>query len=168
MEQARSEQSRLAARLRTLYARQSSLETTCRRAQAYYQQTGDRSLMSQAEQELSNVAREIREAEMAYQRLENSLQQMAKSWKDKDYRNNSKLWKQGQELDADTRGLRYSAAAGYNPEGLLRALVKLRKANIEQFGNWALGADGQGTHPPLSTRIQIAEKVLADWRRSGR
>lgn len=168
MESLRSEQARVASALRTLYARQSSLQSSYQRAQAYYQQTGDSSMMAEVQTELSRVASEIRNLESRYARIESELQRMAKSWKDKDFRNKSKLWNQGEELDADNRGLRYASSAGYKPEGLLSALIKLKKKNIEKFGWWALGADGSGSHPPLTTRIKIAEKVLTDWRRSGR
>lgn len=168
MERLRAEQSSVASKLRALYARQDSLQSSYRKAQAYYQQTGDSSLMAEVQQEMSSLNRQIRELENRYTRLENELQRMAKSWKDKDYRNNSKLWNQGDELDADTRGLRYATAAGYKPEGLLMALLKLRKARVEKFGWSALAGEGSGSHPPVSTRIQIADKVLTDWKRSGR
>lgn len=168
MGQARAQQAALQSKLRTLLSRRASLESAYRRAQAYYQQTGDSSLLNDAQQDLEAVTRQINDLQTQIARLETALQQMAKSWKDKDYRNNSKLWNQGDELDADMRGIRYAAAAGYNPEGLLTTLIKMRKANIDRFGYWNLGVDGQGDHPSVTTRIQIVEKVLTDWRRGGR
>ncbi len=168
MEQLRAEQERLAAQLESLYARLNELQDLYRRAQAYYQQTGDISYVSQAQTEISRVSNQIRQLEGRYRAIESQVQSMAKSWKDKDFRNESQLWNHGDELDADVRGLRYATLAGYNPTGMLSALVKMKRANVEKFGNWAVGADGQGSHPSVSTRIQIVEKVLKDWQRAGR
>ncbi len=168
IEQLRQEQQRVAALLKQLYARLDELQDLYRRAQVHYQQTGDGSYVTQAENAISEVTQQIRRTEKRYRAIEQQVQGMAKSWKDKDFRNNSQLWNHGDELDADVRGLRYATMAGYNPTGMLSALVKMRRADVEKFGYWTLGADGQGDHPSLSTRIQIVEKVLKDWQKAGR
>ena len=58
--------------------------------------------------------------------------------------------------------MRYAAGAGYAPDGLIRALKKLREHGVKMDGKNSLG--GSETHPPMGDRIQLLEQILAGAR----
>ncbi len=61
------------------------------------------------------------------------------------------------ERDADTRGVRYMKAAGYNPVAAITALKKLGMERYKGLVRWF------GTHPDVPSRIQrIAEMLGVD------
>ncbi|MCS7186819.1 MAG: M48 family metalloprotease [Armatimonadetes bacterium] len=61
------------------------------------------------------------------------------------------------ERDADTRGVRYMKAAGYNPTAAITALRKLGTERYKGLVRWF------GTHPDIPSRIQrIAEMLGVD------
>ncbi|MEW6278487.1 MAG: M48 family metallopeptidase, partial [Candidatus Eremiobacterota bacterium] len=66
------------------------------------------------------------------------------------------------EIDADLKGLEVTARAGYDPEGLARALLKLQQYGVQKFGEAAL--QGGRTHPPIARRVEILQRVYANWR----
>ncbi len=66
------------------------------------------------------------------------------------------------EIDADLKGLELTARAGYDPDGLDKALGKLEKYGVQRFGDAAL--QGGQTHPPVEKRRAILRKVQASWR----
>ncbi len=67
-----------------------------------------------------------------------------------------------EEEEADVLGMQYAAAAGFDPEGEARALIKLQARSIELFGQ-AL-TEGNRTHPPLGRRLEILRIVRDRWR----
>lgn len=97
-----------------------------------------------------------------------------------------RFYEQAQEEEADMRGMRYAALAGYEPTGLSDALARLERTGVTRFG-YAPEADTGGSektalqtpwgqrievvvdqplfHPPISRRLQILRKVSAAWRR---
>ncbi|MCX7642562.1 MAG: M48 family metallopeptidase [Armatimonadetes bacterium] len=61
------------------------------------------------------------------------------------------------ERDADTRGVRYMKAAGYNPIAAITALKKLGMERYKGLARWL------GTHPDVPSRVQrIAEMLGVD------
>lgn len=64
----------------------------------------------------------------------------------------------GDEMEADSLGLLYAAAAGYRSDGLLAFLLRLRTA--EGTGSDAL-QEWQATHPSTAERIAAVERQLA-------
>ena len=81
---------------------------------------------------------------------------------DVDYLKNKQDYDQDEEEESDVLGMQYAAAAGYDPMGEGRALIKLRKRSIQLFGQALL--EGNRTHPPLERRLQIQETVRRRWR----
>lgn len=63
----------------------------------------------------------------------------------------------GEESEADTLGLRYMTAAGYNPRGLLRVMEVL-KASAGAGGN----PEFLSTHPLPETRIDAVNRALRE------
>ncbi len=62
------------------------------------------------------------------------------------------------ELEADTLGVEYAAATGYDPQGLYRFLTRLEQRSTGKGGGWLTS-----THPPLNTRIAgIRAKISND------
>ena len=78
-----------------------------------------------------------------------------------DYLKNRQDYNQDEEEEADVQGMMYAAAAGFDPTGEGRVLVKLRKKAVQMFGQ-AYTA-GNRTHPPLERRLQIQETVRRRW-----
>ena len=70
----------------------------------------------------------------------------------------SSSFSRSQESEADRVGLDYAIAAGYQPEGLLHALEKLRDRQVREYGERALL--GSNTHPPLPQRIDRIKELL--------
>lgn len=67
------------------------------------------------------------------------------------------------ERQADLVGMRMAAAAGYAPDGLLRALEKLESANFRSYGQRKML--GGRTHPPIGERIKALREILSRWGR---
>lgn len=74
-----------------------------------------------------------------------------------------KEYNHADEIDADLKGLELAARAGYDPDGLDRALGKLEQYGVRLFGQAAL--QGGQTHPPIEKRRELLRKVRASWRR---
>lgn len=70
----------------------------------------------------------------------------------------SSSFSHAQEREADMVGLQYALAAGFQPEGLVRALEKLRDQSVREYGEKALL--GSTTHPPLPQRIDRLKELL--------
>ncbi len=68
-----------------------------------------------------------------------------------------------EEIEADEYGARYSAAAGYDPRGLITFFEKLQKQQGQQPGvlKWL------STHPTNTDRIRNLQQVIAQNRLSG-
>lgn len=67
------------------------------------------------------------------------------------------------EAEADTYGVRYTAAAGYDPHGIARFFEKLAKAEGKQPG-WAAFLSG---HPLTPDRIQKVNAYIAEHHLEG-
>lgn len=66
---------------------------------------------------------------------------------------------QTDERQADLIGMRMAMAAGYQPDGLVRALEKLQAASFHDYGqSKMLGAP---THPPIADRIRALRVLLS-------
>jgi len=97
------------------------------------------------------------------QRLRSQVGELEKRYKFVvDYLQNKQDYDQDEEEESDVLGMQYAAAAGYDPMGEGRALVKLRKRAVELFGQAYL--EGSRTHPPLERRLQIQETVRRRWQ----
>ncbi len=64
---------------------------------------------------------------------------------------------EGDEYDADQRGVKYAHAAGYPADGLLRFLAKLEQATTTE-GKTSFWTK---THPPTATRNDRIAKIIA-------
>lgn len=65
------------------------------------------------------------------------------------------------ERQADLVGMRMAAAAGYQPDGLVRALEKLQDNNFHSYGQRKML--GGRTHPPIAERIKALREILSRW-----
>ncbi len=84
-----------------------------------------------------------------------------------DFVKNQQAYNQHEEEEADVQGMTYAAAAGFDPNGESRALIKLSKRSVEMFGQ--AYQQGSRTHPPLRRRLEIHNLVLRRWHtESGR
>lgn len=84
-----------------------------------------------------------------------------------DYVENQQAYNQHEEEEADVLGITYATAAGYDPDGEGRALLKLKRRSVELFGQ--AYQEGSRTHPPLKRRLEILLLVQKRWRsESGR
>ena len=79
-----------------------------------------------------------------------------------DYVQNQQSYNQHEEEEADVLGITYAAAAGYDPDGEGRALLKLKRRSVELFGQ--AYQEGSRTHPPLKRRLEILMLVQKRWR----
>lgn len=79
-----------------------------------------------------------------------------------DYVENQQSYNQHEEEEADVLGITYAAAAGYDPDGEGRALLKLKRRSVELFGQ--AYQEGSRTHPPLKRRLEILMLVQKRWR----
>jgi predicted Zn-dependent protease len=70
-----------------------------------------------------------------------------------------------QEMEADMIGLRYAVAAGFEPDGLQRALQRIQAQGIEKFGEQYTG-EGQ-THPSMQRRLELLARVYQSWKAQG-
>ena len=78
------------------------------------------------------------------------------------YLQNRRDYNQDEEEEADVLGMQYALAAGFDPEGESRALIKLKARSVQLFGQGY--GDGSRTHPPLERRLQILKTVRDRWR----
>jgi beta-barrel assembly-enhancing protease len=69
----------------------------------------------------------------------------------------------GDELEADSLGILYSAAVGYDPDGLRRFLLRLRDAQEGGRGAAVQGrlAEWRASHPPVDDRLAALDRQLA-------
>lgn len=67
-----------------------------------------------------------------------------------------------QEREADRYGMSYAQSAGYAPDGLVRALERIRGHRYERYGSRSLA--GSWSHPPIGQRIERLRELL---RRQG-
>lgn len=81
----------------------------------------------------------------------------------KDWIENQQAYNHSEEEEADILGMQFAAAAGFDPFGEGRALIKLRAASIEMFGQ--AYKEGSRTHPPLKRRLEIAKLVQQRWQK---
>lgn len=68
----------------------------------------------------------------------------------------------GDELEADSLGIIYAAAAGYDPDGLRRFLTRLRDAQDGAAGAGVQGrlAEWRASHPPADDRLEALDRQL--------
>lgn len=78
-----------------------------------------------------------------------------------DFVKNQQAYNQHEEEEADVQGMTYAAAAGFDPNGESRALIKLSKRSVELFGQ--AYQQGSRTHPPLRRRLEIHNLVQQRW-----
>lgn len=74
---------------------------------------------------------------------------------------NQQAYDHHEEEEADVLGMQFAAAAGFDPFGEGRALIKLKQKSIQRFGQ--AYQDGSRTHPPLKRRLEIATLVQKRW-----
>jgi hypothetical protein len=79
-----------------------------------------------------------------------------------DFVKNQQAYDQHEEEEADVQGMHYAAAAGFDPYGEGRALIKLRARSVELFGQ--AYQEGSRTHPPLKRRLEIHMLVQQRWQ----
>lgn len=79
-----------------------------------------------------------------------------------DFIKNQQAYNQQEEEEADVQGMLYATAAGFDPYGEGRALIKLRNRSVELFGQAFL--EGSRTHPPLKRRLEIQALVQKRWQ----
>jgi Zn-dependent protease with chaperone function len=68
-------------------------------------------------------------------------------------------YSQDRELQADEFGARLAAAAGYDPRGAIRALERLRKAEVQ---DGLPLAEYFSSHPPLAVRIERLRGLIRE------
>jgi Zn-dependent protease with chaperone function len=78
-----------------------------------------------------------------------------------DFVKNQQAYDHNEEEEADILGMQFAAAAGFDPYGEGRALIKLRARSIEMFGQ--AYQEGSRTHPPLKRRLEIQTLVQKRW-----
>lgn len=78
------------------------------------------------------------------------------------YVENQQAYNRQEEEEADVLGITYATAAGYDPDGEGRALLKLKQRSVELFGQ--AYQEGSRTHPPLKRRLEILMLVQKRWR----
>jgi hypothetical protein len=79
-----------------------------------------------------------------------------------DFVKNQQAYDQHEEEEADVCGMQYAVAAGFDPNGEGRALIKLKARSVELFGQ--AYQDGSRTHPPLKRRLEIQSLVQKRWQ----
>ncbi len=70
-----------------------------------------------------------------------------------------------QEMEADLVGIRYAVTAGFQPEGLQRALQRIQAQGVVKFGAEYTG-EGD-THPPIPKRLELLARVYQSWKAQG-
>lgn len=78
-----------------------------------------------------------------------------------DFVKNQQAYNQHEEEEADVAGMTYAVAAGFDPYGEARALIKLSKRSVQLFGQ--AYQEGSRTHPPLKRRLEIHYLVQSRW-----
>ena len=136
-----------------------------RHAQIYEERFNEYLKLRSQIQQLSYQYQAVSESGSSYevQRVRSQVGELEKRYNFVvDYRKNKQDYDQDEEEEADVSGMQYAAAAGFDPMGEGRALIKLRKRAIQMFGQALL--EGNRTHPPLERRLQIQETVRRRWR----
>ena len=135
-----------------------------RHAQIYEERFNEYLRLQKQIQELSYQYQSVSESGSSYelQRIRSQVGELEKRYNFVvDYLKNRQDYNQDEEEEADVQGMMYAAAAGFDPTGEGRVLVKLRKKAVQMFGQ-AYTA-GNRTHPPLERRLQIQETVRRRW-----
>ena len=136
-----------------------------RHAQLYEERYSEARRLTRELEQLSAQATRAEEANDNYQlqllrgrlnKLMPKLKQLA------NYVENQQSYSQNEEEEADVLGITYATAAGYDPDGEGRALLKLKKRSVELFGQ--AYQEGSRTHPPLKRRLEILLLVQKRWR----
>lgn len=109
----------------------------------------------QMEEEYRNTAK-VKELVARLEKKKNRLEFLVS------YLTNKKDYDQDEEEESDVLGMQYAVAAGFDPEGETRALIKLKAKSVQLFGQSY--DSGSRTHPPLDRRLQILETVRRRWR----
>ena len=78
----------------------------------------------------------------------------------------TKPYSQGDESEADKKGLDFASKAGYKSAGLRDFLQVLAKASDDPANAQALGAWSQ-THPPYNVRVDNLTKLMASYPATG-
>lgn len=78
----------------------------------------------------------------------------------------TKPYSQGDESEADKKGLDFASKAGYKSAGLRDFLQTLAKASDDPANAQALGAWSQ-THPPYNVRVDNLNKLMAGYPANG-
>ena len=136
-----------------------------RHAQIYEERFNEYLKLRSQIQQLSYQYQAVSESGSSYevQRVRSQVGELEKRYNFVvDYLKNKQDYDQDEEEEADVSGMQYAAAAGFDPMGEGRALIKLRKRAIQMFGQALL--EGNRTHPPLERRLQIQETVRRRWR----
>lgn len=102
-------------------------------------------------------AREKLEREMNRLRLRNQALKKEIEFL-QSYQHFEQSFNHAQEREADAFGMDYCIAAGYAPDGALRAFEKMLAHGVKTFGSRA--AEGSKTHPPLPERIKRLRTLL--------
>lgn len=80
-----------------------------------------------------------------------------------DWVENQQAYNHSEEEEADILGMQFATAAGFDPFGEGRVLIKLRNASVAMFGQ--AYQEGSRTHPPLKRRLEIAKLVQERWQK---
>ncbi len=136
-----------------------------RHAQLYEERYSEARRLNRELDQLGSQAAKAEEANDSHQlqvlrgrlnKLMPKLKQLA------NYVENQQAYNQNEEEEADVLGITYATAAGYDPDGEGRALLKLKKRSVELFGQ--AYQEGSRTHPPLKRRLEILMLVQKRWR----
>ena len=75
-------------------------------------------------------------------------------------------YSRGAELEADKYGIKYMAAAGYDPEAAVELQKTFLRLSQGHDQNWLSGL--LATHPPSEERIKENEKTVAQYPKGGK
>lgn len=135
-----------------------------RHALIYEERFNEYLRLTQKIQQLSYQYQKVQEGGSAYQlqQLRSQVGELEKRYEFVvDYLKNKQDYDQDEEEESDVLGMQYAAAAGFDPMGEGRALVKLRNRSVQLFGQ--AYNEGSRTHPPLERRLKIQETVRRRW-----
>jgi peptidase M48-like protein len=136
-----------------------------RHAQIYEERFNEYLRLRNKIQQLSYQYQQAQDGGTAYQiqQLRSQVGELEKRYEFVvDYLKNKQDYDQDEEEESDVLGMQYAAAAGFDPMGEGRALVKLRNRSVQLFGQ--AYNEGSRTHPPLERRLKIQETVRQRWR----
>jgi hypothetical protein len=136
-----------------------------RHAQIYEERFNEYVRLRNKVQQLSYQYQQATDGGTPYeiQRLKSQVGELEKRYEFVvDYLKKKQDYDQDEEEESDVLGMQYAAAAGFDPMGEGRALVKLRKRSVQLFGQ--AYNQGSRTHPPLERRLKIQETVRRRWQ----